>query len=139
MKRKAIRLSILLIVLAILLSMAALAAMDASYYLSYYNAYITKNGNTVNVNYEVQGTRVMDYVGVTEIYLYERANSYDSWNLVQTFLYTDPVYASSMMGSNSGFKVDHVSYSGNSSYQYMAYLTVYAEKDGGSDSRGIVA
>ncbi len=139
MKGKAIRLSIMLIVLVLLLSMVAFASMEASYYLSYYNAYITKTGNTIKVNFEVQGTRVMDYVGVTEIYLYERASSSDAWTLVHTFLSSDPVYASSMMESNTSFKDDYVSYSGNSSYQYMAYVTVYAEKNGGSDSRGIVA
>ncbi len=139
MKKSVIRILVITIVLALLLSTAAFAAMDASHYLSYYNAYITKSGNTVKVNFEVQGTRIMDYVGVTEIYLYERANSYSSWALVQTFLSTDPAYSSTMIEINSSFKDDYVSYSGNSSYQYMAYVTVYAEKNGGSDSRDIIA
>ncbi len=139
MKKKTIRVSIIIIVLALMLSTVAFASVEASQYLSYYNAYITKNGNTVKVNFEVQGTRVMDNIGVTEIYLYERTSSYGSWTLVQTFLSSDPEYASAMMDSNVGYKDDYVSYSGNSSYQYMAYVTVYAEKDGGSDSRGILA
>ncbi len=139
MKKRAIRFSAIMIILAFLLSSVAFAAMEASQYLSYYNAYITKNGNTIKVNFEVQGTRVMDQIGVTEIYLYERPNSTSSWTLVQTFLSTDSAYASDMMDSNASFKVDDVSFSGNSSYQYMAYVTVYAEKNGGSDSRGIVA
>ena len=81
----------------------------------------------------------MDQIGATEIDLYERENSYSSWNLVKTFLSTDSTYASAMIASNASFKYDYVSYSGNSSYQYKAYVTIYAEKDGGSDSRDIIA
>ena len=139
MKKRVICSFVIVIILALLLSSAVFAAMDASQYLAYYNAYITKSGNTIKVNFEVQGTRGMDYIGATEIYLYERANSSSSWSLVKTYLYTDPAYASSMMDINTTIKDDYVSYSGNSSYQYKAYVTVYAEKDGGSDSRDILA
>jgi hypothetical protein len=139
MKRRAIRFSAMIVVLALLLSTAAFAAMDASHYLSYYNAYITRSGNTVKVYIDVVGTGVMDQIGATEIYLYERENSYSNWTLVQTYLYSDPAYASAMMVSNASFKYDYVSYSGNSSYQYMAYVTIYAEKNGGSDSRNYIA
>ena len=139
MKKKAIQSIAIIIVLTLLFSNTVLATMESSQYLSYYNAYITKNGNTIEVNFVVQGTRIMDQIGATEIYLYERANSSSSWALVQTFLYTDAAYASDMMDSYASFKDDYVSYSGNSSYQYKAYVTVYAEKDGGSDSRDILA
>ncbi len=139
MKKKAFRISIIVVVLALLLSSVAFAAMDASQYLSFYAAYITKSGNTVKVNFQVEGTRIMDQIGVTEIYLYEKTSSSGSWTLVQTFLSSDPAYASAMMDSNTSYKDDYVSYSGNSSYQYKAYVTVYAEKNGGSDSRDIVA
>ncbi len=139
MKKRAIRLVAIIIVLILLLSHAAFASMEASHYLSYYNAYITKSGNTVKVNFVVQGTKVMDQIGATEVYLYERTSNAGSWTLVQTYLSTDPAYTSDMIDSNASFKDDYVSYSGNSSYQYMAYVTVYAEKDGGSDSRGIIA
>lgn len=139
MKRRAIRCSIIIIVLAILLSTAVFATMEASHYLTYYNSYITRSGNTVKVYIDVVGTGIMDQIGATEIYLYERANSYSSWTLVQTYLSSDPVYASSMIDTNASFKDDYVSYIGNSSYQYKAYVTIYAEKDGGSDSRDIIA
>lgn len=139
MKKRAIRLSIIILVLTLLLSTVAFATMEASQYLSYYSAYITRTGNTVKIHFDVQGTRIMDSIGATEIYLYERANSSSSWTLVQTYLSSDPAYASAMIDSNASFKDDYVSYSGNSSYQYFAYVTVYAEKDGGSDSRGIIA
>ncbi len=139
MRNKAIRLSVIILVLTMLLSTTVFSSMEASQYISSYGAYISKTGNTVKVHFDVVGTGVMDNIGATEIYLYERANSYSSWTLVKTFLSSDPAYASAMMDSNIGFKDDYVSYSGNSSYQYMAYITVYAEKNGGSDSRGIIA
>ena len=139
MKSKAIRVSVILIIMALLLSMVAYASVEASHYISSYGAYISKTGNTVKIYFDVVGTGIMDQIGATEIYLYEKTSTYGSWTLVHTFLYTDPTYATSMMGSNTGFKDDYVSYSGNSSYQYKAYITVYAEKDGGSDSRNITA
>lgn len=139
MKKRAFRISVIVVVLALLLSSVAFATMDASQYLSFYASYITKSGNTVKVNFQVEGTRIMDQIGVTEIYLYEKTSSSGSWTLVQTFLSSDPTYASAMMDSNTTYKDDYVTYSGNSSYQYMAYVTVYAEKNGGSDSRNIIA
>jgi hypothetical protein len=139
MKNSVIRISVIVVLLALLLSTVAFASMEASHYLSYYNAYISKTGNSVKVNFEVQGTGVMDNIGVTEIYLYEKTSTYGSWTLVQTYLYTNPLYSDAMMDTNISYKDDYVSYSGNSSYQYKAYVTVYADKDGGSDSRGIIA
>lgn len=129
----------LVLVLALILSTASYATQKASYYLQYYDAYITKSGNTIKVNFEVQGTSIMDAVGVTEIYLYERENSTSSWILVQTYLSTNPNYTATMIGTNTGLKYGHVSYSGSSTKQYMAYVTCYAEKNGGSDSRDITA
>ena len=112
--------------------------MEASHYLTYYNAYISRSGNTVKVNFEVVGTGVMDSIGATEIYLYEKTSAYGSWTPVQTYLSTDPAYASIMIDTNAGGYDNYVTYSGNSSYQYKAYVTIYAEKDGGSDSRNLV-
>ena len=139
MRKKISRSLVFVIILVLLLSTVSYAAMEASYYLQCYNAYITKTGNTIKVNFDVQGTRQMDVIGVTEIYLYERDNNSSPWTLVQTFLSTDPTYSSAMLGTNTILKADYVSYSGSSSKQYSAYVTVYAEKDGGSDSRGITA
>lgn len=139
MKRKIMRFTSLAIILVLILSSVSYAAMEASDYLQYYNAYITKTGNTIKINFDVQGTWIMDKVGVTEIYLYERDNSYSSWTLVQTYLSTDSSYSSTMMGTNTNYHYDYVSYSGSSSKQYFANVTCYAEKDGGSDSRTIIA
>ena len=139
MRRSVSRMLLILLVALFLLSTISFAANEASLYLSGYLAYITKSGNTININYEVLGTRTMDKIGVTEIYLYEKSTGSSTWTLVATYLSTDPTYTSAMIGTNTGLKMDSVSYSGTSSYQYKAYVTVYAEKDGGSDSRNIVA
>ena len=138
MKKIIIRPIIIILIVALALSSTCYASKKASYYLSYYEASISKTGNTIKVNFEVQGTSIMDVVGVTEIYLYERASGTYSWVLVNTFLSTDSTYTSQMINTNSGIKHSYVSYSGSSSKQYMAYVVCYAEKDGGSDSRDIV-
>lgn len=139
MKRKKTRMVLFALLLCFLLSTISYAANESSLYLSAYTAYITKSGNTVNINFEVYGTRIMDQVGVTEIYLYEKTSPYGSWSPVETYLSTDPDYYSSMIGTTTSYKISSVSYSGSSSYQYKAYVTVYAEKDGGSDSKVIIA
>lgn len=138
MKRFISKLLVFSIIISAVLTTASYAAENASYYLSSYLVYISKSGNTVSVNYEVEGTRKMDYLGVTEVYLYERPDSNSSWTLVQTFLSSNPTYTSTMLGTNTTFKVDSLTYSGTSTYQYKAYVTVYAEKDGGSDSRNLI-
>ena len=134
-------LSIVILVLVIFnsaLVTVSHATMEASDYLSAYCVYIDNSGNTISINYEVIGTGKMDYVGVTQIYLYERVDSNSDWSLVQTYLSSNPSYTSTMLGTNTSMKMDNVDYSGNSSYQYKAYVTVYAEKNGGSDSRNLI-
>ncbi len=134
-------LSVIVLIIAIFnssLVMSTNATMEASDYLSAYSVYFSNSGNTITVYFEIEGTRQMDYIGVTQIYLYERVDSNSSWTPVQTYLSSDPTYTSAMIGTNTAFKVGHVDYSGNSSYQYKAYVTVYAEKDGGSDSRNLI-
>jgi len=139
MRRSIALLLIVLLIALFLFNSISYAANEASLYLSGYTAYITKSGNTIYINYEVLGTRTMDKIGVTEIYLYEKVAGSSTWTPVATYLSTNPNYTSAMIGTNTGLKMDSVSYSGSSSNQYKAYVTVYAEKDGGSDSRDIVA
>ncbi len=138
MKRRNLIFVLVLLVTMSLLATSAFAALEASYYLSYYGASITNNGNTIKVNFEVQGTSIMDVVGVTEIYLYERDDSNSQWTLVHTYLSSDSAYTNQMISTNASIKHSYVSHSGSSSKQYMAYITCYAEKDGGSDSRPLV-
>ena len=138
MKSRVIRLILLILVFALVFSSTCFASNRASYYISYYEASISKTGNTIKVNFEVQGTNIMDVVGTTEIYLYERANDGYSWTLVETYLSTDSTYTSQMISTNASIKHSHVSYSGSASKQYLAYVVCYAEKNGGSDSRDLI-
>lgn len=138
MKRKFISTILVFLMIASLFATSVMAAQEASHYLAFYGGSITKSGSTIKVNFEVQGTNIMDVVGATEIYLYERSDSNSSWSLVETYLSSDSTYTSQMINTNSSIKHSHVSYSGSSSMQYMAYITCYAEKDGGSDSRAII-
>ncbi len=122
----------LIIVLLLLITTAVSAAETASEYINVTSAWITRDGNNVKVNYYIVGTNTMDKIGVKLIYLYEKTGN--SWHLVKTFDYTDPLYASSMMDTNTGAHSGHVTYSGYASKNYFADCRFYAEKDGGSDT-----
>ncbi len=132
MKKKTLRILALVLALALLLSTAAFAAMNASAYITATSAWITRDGNTVEVNFWIVGTDTMDQIGVKYIYLYEKNGS--SWNWVKTFAYTNPLYASTLMDSSSGAHVGYVTYSGSATKSYYADCRFYAEKDGGSDT-----
>lgn len=132
MRKKSIRVLALVIALTLLLSTAAFAAINASAYITATNAFITRDGNTVEVNFWIIGTDTMDQIGVKYIYLYEK-NGY-SWNLVKTFAYTNPLYAATLMDSSSSAHAGYVTYSGSASKNYYADCRFYAEKNGGSDT-----
>ncbi len=133
MRKKSFRIIALIIALTLLLSTAAFAAVNASAYINVTNAWITRDGNTVEVNFYIIGTSgTMDKIGVKYIYLYEKNGN--AWNLVQSFAYTDFQYAATMMGNNTGIKAGYVTYSGSASKNYYADCRFYAEKGGGSDT-----
>ena len=132
MRKKTFRIFAFVIMLTILLSTVAFAAINASAYIAATNAFITRDGNTVEVNFWIVGTDTMDQIGVKYIYLYEKNGN--SWNWVKTFAYTNPQYASILMDSSSGAHVGYVTYSGSATKSYYADCRFYAEKDGGSDT-----
>lgn len=132
MKKNTIRLIALCLILTLVLPTVAFAAVTASEYITVTNAWITRDGDNVEVNFYIVGTNIMDKIGVKYIYLYERNGN--TWSLVEVFDYTDPSYASTMMGSNTSAKSGYVTYSGYASKSYYADCRFYAEKDGGSDT-----
>lgn len=132
MRKKAARIIALIIALTLLLASTAFAAVNASDYINATSAWITRDGNTVEVNFWIVGTDIMDQIGVKYIYLYEK-NGY-SWNLVKSFAYTNPIYSATLMDSNTGAHAGYVTYSGSASKSYFAKCYFYAEKDGGSDT-----
>ncbi|MBR3586064.1 MAG: hypothetical protein IKO00_08595 [Oscillospiraceae bacterium] len=131
MRKKFFRIIALIIALTMLLSTAAFAAVNASAYINVTNAWITRDGNTVKVNFWIVGTDTMDKIGVKYIYLYEKTGN--TWYWVKTFSYTDPLYPN-MMDTNTSAHATYVTYSGSASKSYYADCRFYAEKDGGSDT-----
>lgn len=132
MKKKAIRIIALIFALTLILSTVVFAAVSSSPYIAATSAWITRDGDTVNVNFFIVGRNTMDMIGVKYVYLYELNGS--TWNLVKTFNYTNPIYTATMVNYNSGAKAAYLSYSGSSSKTYFADCRFYAEKDGGSDT-----
>ena len=132
MRKKAARIIALIMALTLLLASTAFAAVNASDYINATSAWITRDGNTVEVDFWIVGTNTMDQIGVKYIYLYEK-NGY-SWNLVKTFAYTNPVYAATLMDTNTGVHGGYVTYEGSATKSYYANCRFYAEKDGGSDT-----
>lgn len=132
MRKKNLRIIALIIILTMLLSTVAFATITASAYIAATSAWITRDGNTVKVNFYIVGTDTMDQIGVKYVYLYEKNGN--TWSLVKTFAYTNSQYASTMMGSSKAVHAAYLSYSGSASKQYYADCRFYAEKDGGSDT-----
>ncbi len=132
MRKRTFRIITLIVVLTLLLSTAAFAAMNASEYIAATNAWITRSGNTVEVNFSIVGTRTMDKIGVKYVYLYEQNGN--CWDLVKTFSYTNSQYELIMMDTDIGAHAGYLSYSGSSSKNYFADCRFYAERNGGSDT-----
>ncbi len=132
MRKKTLGMIALIVALTLLLTTAAFAAMEASAYINVTNAWIERDGNTVEVDFYIIGTDTMDQIGVKYIYLYEKNGN--TWSRVKTYAYTNPLYASTLMASSTYVHAGYVTYNGSSSKQYFASCEFYAEKDGGSDT-----
>lgn len=132
MKKKTIRAAVLIIALCFALSTFAFASTTSSAYIAYTNAHFTRSGNDVNIYFSIVGRGLMNEIGVSEIYLYEKTGN--TWNLVYTFDSSDPAFTDDMLSYNTSAKADHVTYSGSSSKDYYALLHFYAADDNGSDT-----
>lgn len=132
MKKKTLRIIALILVFTLVFSTAAFASVNASDYIAITSAWITRDGNTVKVNFYIVGTDTMDMIGVKQVYLYE-LNGY-TWSLVKTFDYTNPQYTAAMVNYNSGAKAAYLPYYGSATKSYFADCRFYAEKNGGSDT-----
>ncbi len=132
MRTKTLRILAIVILLSMLLTTAAFAAVTASEYIAVTSAWITRDGNTVKVNFYIIGTGTMDKIGVKYVYLYEKNGT--SWELVETFDYTDPQYAETMMDTSISGHAGYLPYAGSASKNYYADCRFYAERNGGSDT-----
>jgi len=134
MKKKLI--TILAIILIISLSVAPVASAKASLYLDSYGAYIYPFGNgNITVYFDVFGTGTMDEIGALTVLLQQKPSGSSTWTTIKRYSYID---YPNMLGYNTHYHPSSVSYSGVSGYYYRAYVTVWAGKDGGGDSRQIL-
>ena len=132
MKKKTLRLFVFVVVLSLLLSTMAFASQTSSAYIAATNGYFTRSGNNVNIYFSIVGRGIMNEIGVSEIYLYEKTGN--TWNLVYIFDSSDSDYTDDMLSYNTSAKADPVTYSGSSSKDYLAILYFYAADDNGSDT-----
>ncbi len=134
MNKKAFRVFFVAIILTLLFSTGSYASQTSSEYIAITNAYITRSGDDVNVYFYIVGCDIhMDKIGATEIRIFKQNGT--SWNRVKTFDSNDSQYTSAMIGTNTGIKSSHVTYTeGSATKNYFALVYFYAEKDGGSDT-----
>lgn len=132
MRKNAFRFIAAIVIVAILLSMTAFAAVTSSDYITATSAWIERDGNTVEVDFYIVGTELMDKIGLKYIYLYELNGN--TWGLVKIFRYTDSAYAATLMDTNTSMHSGYVTYVGSANKQYYASCWFYAEKNGGSDT-----
>ncbi len=132
MRKNSIRILALIVVLTLMLSTVAFAAMNASEYINSTSGWITRDGNTVEVNFYITGAGMMDKIGLKYIYLYELNGN--TWGLVAIYNYTNPTFEATLMGTNKTMHSGYVTYSGSANKQYYASCWFYAEKNGGSDT-----
>lgn len=104
----------------------------ASRFISSYLSYIAAvGGGKIQIWFDVDGVSKMDCIGAAQVVLYESKDN-KSWTKVKTYYYTS---YSGMTATNRVNYTSYVPYSGVSGRYYKATVTVYAEKDGGCDSR----
>ena len=109
MKRKTLRVVAILVLLSLALATTSFASTTASAYITATSTWLTRDTNdpnTVKVNFYIVGTDIEDQIGAEWILLYEKIGN--MWNLVKDFECTDPLYASTLMRSNSSAHVGYV-------------------------------
>lgn len=132
MKKKTIRIIAVIILLCMTLPSFAFAATESSAYIAYTSAHFTRSGNDVNIYFSIVGRHIMNEIGVSEIRLFEKNGV--NWNKVCTFDSSDSNYTAALLSYNTSAKSSYVTYSGDSSKDYMAVLYFYAADDDGSDT-----
>lgn len=105
----------------------------ASDYLNYYSAYvITRSGGKVIIEFEVDGVGKMDTIGINRLVIQEKIDG--KWTSLPT------IWGSTSNGLISESSIAYIGeyiHETDSGTECRAIVTVYAEKDGGSDSRTI--
>ena len=132
MKKTIARIVALILIFCLLLSTVAFASTTSSAYIAVTSAYFIRSGDTVNIYFTIVGRGLMNEIGVSENWLYEKNGN--SWNWVYTFYASDANYTADMLSYNTTAKADQVAYSGSSTKDYLAILYFYAADNNGSDT-----
>ena len=124
--------AILLAIVCVLPINAMAVESRASDYLTSYSAYIYPAGwGKIQVWFEVHGTHMMDEIGTLEIQIFESKDN-ENWYWVDTYTHDDH---SGMLVYSDYDHVGHIEYNGTIGRYYMAYVCVWAGKDGDGDTR----
>lgn len=98
---------------------------------SYSGASYALSGGRIKVQFDAVGTGTMDRVGAGQVVIQQSSNN-STWTSVKTYHYTK---YPSMTDTNCASHASSVTYYGTVGRYYRAVITIYAEKDGMSDSR----
>lgn len=125
--KRTLRIAIcLVLVFALASSSVAYALTESNAYLSSWNGAVSvANDGTVTVNFGTHGTGRMDKIGASAISIYENGQ------FQRTYFATNPLYTATMMGTDDYDFYGYVTYAGTKGNTYQAYITHYAELDGG--------
>lgn len=130
-----LRIATVILIFSLVLPLAVSASgieSRASAYLDSYGAYVYLPGDgEVRVYFNVQGTGMMDELGVLRIELYESTDGIN-WTGVKVFKHYT---TAGMLSYNDDYHSGHVSYSGVAGRYYKAYICVWGGKDGAGDTR----
>lgn len=135
MKHTIRRLTSLILTLCMISTiLTSFATARSSAYLDAYSAGCNpRSGGEIAVWVDVSGTKAkMDCIGADEIYLYE---STDGTNFHCQKIFNRSAYPNMTITNASDYYKTAVTYQGTPGYYYYALVFVYAEKDGGSDTK----
>lgn len=128
----------LLVILATLFAVPTFAADEimplSSAYLDSYAVGLeiyTAKANTLQIWFDVSGQSTLDKIGSTRIIL-QRSKNKTAWTNIKTFW---PESYPNMLEEDTGSHTCTLKYTVATNYYYRAYITIYGEKNGGSDSR----
>lgn len=111
---------------------ADISSSRASYYLTSYNTYIYPDAlGKIQIWFSVTGVEYMDDIGVLTVQVFESTDN-ENWTWVKTYKHDS---TTGMLGHNKIYHSGHVVYQGTIGRYYKAYVTIWAGKDGGGDTR----
>lgn len=133
MKKISLIFASLVLLIACTCQMAAAEEAEprASLYLQSYGAHLSADDSgLLNIDYNVVATRISDRVGVSKIVIYKLSGSREA-------TITGTV-ANGLLREDSRIHAGNYYYQGEPGETYFALLTMYAERDGGSDSKSYI-